>query len=62
MRNLVGVKPVDNGQLKCLVLGVGLGLLVTYCLDAANKCGVAMVTVHIIDANLMAVVISQKDI
>jgi len=60
VRDLVGVKPVDNVQLTCLVLGAGLGRLVTYCLDAANQCGVAMVTVHVIDANPMAVEFLRK--
>jgi len=43
-----------------LVLGVGLSHLVTYCLDAASKCGVAMETVHIIDGNPMAVEFLRK--
>ena len=55
MRDLIGSKTTDANQLTCLVLGAGLGRLVTYCLDAANLCAISMVTVHVIDANSTAV-------
>lgn len=41
------------------MLGAGLGRLVTYCLDAANQCGVN-VTVHVVDANPVAVEFLKK--
>ena len=47
-------------SLTCLVLGAGLGRLVTYCLDAANQCGIDMVTVHVVDANPAAVEFLKK--
>lgn len=49
-----------SSSLTCLVLGAGLGRLVTYCLDAANHCGVTMVTVHVVDANPLAVEFLKK--
>ena len=56
MRDLIGSSNAANSnQVTCLVLGAGLGRLVTYCLDAANQCSISMVTVHVIDANPMAV-------
>jgi len=55
MRDLIGSRETNTNQLTCLVLGAGLGRLVTYCLDAANQCGISTVTVHVIDANPTAV-------
>ena len=56
------VKDLTNQKtsLTCLVLGAGLGRLVTYCLDAANQCGIDMVTVHVVDANPAAVEFLKK--
>lgn len=48
-----------SSSVTCLVLGAGLGRLVTYCLDAANQCGVN-VTVHVVDANPVAVEFLKK--
>ena len=57
MKDLTNQK---TSSLTCLVLGAGLGRLVTYCLDAANQCGVDMVTVHVMDANPVAVEFLKK--
>ena len=57
MRDLTNQK---TSPLTCLVLGAGLGRLVTYCLDAANQCSVDMVTVHVVDANPVAVEFLRK--
>lgn len=57
MRDLTNQK---TSSLTCLVLGAGLGRLVTYCLDAANQCGIDMVTVHVVDANPVAVEFLKK--
>lgn len=47
-------------SLTCLVLGAGLGRLVTYCLDAAKQCSIDMITVHVVDANPAAVKFLKK--
>ena len=57
MRDLTNQK---ISSLTCLVLGVGLGHLVTYCLDTASQCGVDMVTVHTVDAHPVAVEFLRK--
>jgi len=49
-----------TSSLTCLVLGAGLGRLVTYCLDAANQCAAGVVKVHVIDANPLAVEFLRK--
>ena len=57
MKDLTNCKA---SSLTCLVLGAGLGRLVTYCLDAANQCNIDVVTVHVLDANPVAVEFLRK--